>query len=103
MKGKDNIEIMWPWYYSRLNLFLLTPKWLKKLANFEVLIEVVIYFKYRKTEERYLIDKYLSNQIVKKALPIEEALYLDYDFFLFDNTTSYTIYILDASQVMYMN
>lgn len=36
----------------------------------------------------------MLDQIVKKALPIEQALYPDYALlFLFENTTSHSIYI----------
>ncbi len=41
---------------------------------------------------------------MKKALPIWEALYLGYKLlFLFDNTTSHSIYAQDALQVANMN
>lgn len=44
------------------------------------------------------------DQIVKKALPIGEALYPGYTLlFLFDNETSHAIYALDALQVGNMN
>ena len=44
------------------------------------------------------------DQIVKKALPIEEALYPNYTLlFLFENATSHSIYALDALQVAHMN
>ena len=44
------------------------------------------------------------DQIMKKALPIKEALYLGYELlFLFDNATSHSIYIPDALQVTHMN
>lgn len=44
------------------------------------------------------------DQIVKKALPIGEALYLGYALlFLFDNATSHSIDAQDALQVAHMN
>ena len=82
----------------------LSPQQQKNLAISRIPTEVVTYFKYLKTKERYWTEKHLLDQIVRKALPIEEALYLGYEFlFLFDNATSHSIYTPVALQVANMN
>lgn len=44
------------------------------------------------------------DQIINKALPIAQSLYLGYELlFMFDNATSHSIYAKDALQVVYMN
>ncbi len=65
---------------------------------------MVPYFEYENTEEEYWTGEHLLDQIVKRALPIGEALYQGYKLlFLFDNSTSYSIYAPDALQVANMN
>ena len=62
------------------------------------------YFKYKKIEERYQTGKYLVDQIQKKALSIEKALYLSYELlFIFDNVTSHAVYAKDELQIGNMN
>ena len=57
---------------------------------------MITYFEYGKIEERYWTGEYLLDQILKKVLRIGKALYSGYKLlFLFDNTTSYSIYVLD--------
>lgn len=55
--------------------------------------EVVELFEYRKNNERYWNGPKLHKQVVTKALPIAKTLYLGYSLlFLFDNTTSHSVY-----------
>lgn len=82
------------WFWLNLLSFLLERQ--QKLRSSGILFEAVIYFEYNKIEERYWIGKYLLDQIKNKALSIVEALYLEYKLlFMFDNTTSHTIYVKD--------
>lgn len=56
--------------------------------------EAVVLFEYGKANERYWDGPKLHQQVVKKALPIAEALYSDYCLlFLFDNVTSHSLYV----------
>lgn len=56
-------------------------------------IEAVELFEYEKTNEGYWDGSKLHKQVVNKALPITEALYLGYSLlFLFDNATSHSVY-----------
>lgn len=53
----------------------------------------MVYFEYRKMNDRYLIKKKMLNQIIKKVLPIREVFYPSYKFlFIFNNTTIHLIY-----------
>ncbi len=89
---------------SRLNLLSLSSEKHKELVNSKIPKKAVTYFEYGKSEEKYWTEKHLLDQIVKKALPIGEALYLVYTLlFLFDNTTSHSIYALDVLQIVQMN
>ena len=50
-------------------------------------------FKYKKFNEKYWNSFKLYKQVVTKAIPIVEVLYLKYSLlFLFDNTTNYSVY-----------
>ena len=103
-KGKGIMvsDFLLPW--SRLNLLSLPPQQQEDLANSGIPLEAVTYFEYGKTEEGYWTGEHLLDQIVKKALPIGEALYPGYELlFLFDNATSHSIYSPDALQVVHMN
>ncbi len=103
-KGKGIMvsDFLLPW--SRLNLLSLFPQQQEDLASSGISTEAVTYFDYGKTEEEYWTGEHLLDRIVKKALPIEEALYQGYKLlFLFDNATSHSIYALDALQVANMN
>ena len=76
-KGIMVSDFLLPW--SRLNLLSLPPQKQENLASSGMVIEAVPYFEYRKTKERYWTGEHLLDQIVKKALPIEEALYPGYE------------------------
>lgn len=54
-------------------------------------------------EDGYWTGEYLLDQIINKALPIAESLYLGYELFMFDNTICYSIYAKDALQVAHKN
>ena len=96
------LDFLLPW--SRLNLASLPPEKQKKLAKLGLPFEAAIYFEYGKMEERYWTGNHLLDQIQNKALPIGEALYLNYELlFMFDNATSHAIYAKDALQVGNMN
>ncbi len=74
------------------------------LASSGIPTEEVTYLEHEKTEEGYWTEEHLLDQIVKKALPIGEALYQGYELlFSFDNATSNSIYATDALQVANMN
>ena len=89
------LDFLLPW--SRLNLLPLLPQQQEDLASSGIPLKAVTYFDYGKTEEGYWTGEHLMDQIVKKALPIGEALYLGYELlFLFDNATSHSIYAPDA-------
>lgn len=50
------------------------------------------------------MEKYLLDQIIKKTLLIKEVLYPGYaSLFLFDNASSYSIYIQNVLQLVYIN
>lgn len=62
------------------------------------------FFEYGKNNEGYWTGERLLKQVVKKAMPIGEALYLGYQLlFLFDNATSHLIFASNALQVGEMN
>ena len=82
----------------------LSPHQQKYLGSSRIPTETVTYFENRKTEKGYWTGEHLLDQIVKKALSIGEALYPGYKLlFLFDNTTSHSIYAPDALQVANVN
>ena len=61
-------------------------------------------FEYGKNNNGYWDRAKLHNQVVNKALPMVQALYLGYLFlFLFDNATSYFLYSKDVLQMKDMN
>lgn len=71
----------------------------KEIINKTELIvrKVVKLFEYIKTSKGYWNRPKFYKQEFNKALPIAEALYPDYLLlFLFDNTTSYSVFAQDA-------
>ena len=103
-RGKGIMVLDFPFPWSQLNLHFLSSEKQDRLVSLGVSLEAVTYFGYGKIEERYWTDEYLLNQIQKKTLPIGETLYLGYALlFMFDNTTSHSIYAKDALQVANMN
>lgn len=105
-KGREKriiiLDFLLPW--SHLNLFSLSTQQQEDLAKSGVPLEAATYFEYRKTKEWYWAGEHLLDQIMKKALPIGEALYPGYELlFMFDNTTKYSIYAPDAFEVAHMN
>lgn len=56
----------------------LFSKYQEELVNLGISKKTVTYFKNKKSEEEYWTKKHLLDQIIKKALPIEKALYPDY-------------------------
>lgn len=55
-------------------------------------------------EKGYWIGEHLLDQIINKALLIAKSLYPGYELlFMFDNTTSDSIYVKNALQVVQMN
>ena len=92
--------------FGQLNLASLSPKRREKIVQETGLIETkaVKVFEYGKNNDRYWDGAKLYQQVVKKALPIAEALYPDYSLlFLFDNSTSYFVYTKDVLQAKDMN
>lgn len=66
--------------------------------------ELVEIFEYGKNNNRYWDGAKLHQQVINKALSIAETLYPGYSIlFLFNNTTSYLIYIKDELQAQDMN
>ena len=103
-KGKGIIvsDFLLPW--SQLNLFSFPSQQQTDLVNSGIPLEAATYFQYGKMEEGYWTGKHLLDQIQTKALPIEEALYPEYELlFMFNNATSYAVYAKDALQVTHMN
>lgn len=69
-----------------------------------VSIKTIEIFEYKKNNDKYWDKAKLHHQVMKKALPMVEKLYLCYFLlFLFDNTTSHSVYIKDALQIKYIN
>ena len=67
-------------------------------------IESVEIFEYGKNNDGYWDGAKLHQQVVNKALPIAEALYLGYSLlFLFDNATNHSVYIKDILYVKNIN
>lgn len=78
---------------SQLNLFFLSFEQQKHLTNLNIFSKAITYFEYEKTEEKYQTGEYLLDEIIKKALPIAQVLFLEYELlFIFDNTTNHFIY-----------
>ena len=66
--------------------------------------EAVVLFEHRKANKEYWDGPKLHQQMVNKAIPIAEALYLGYSLlFLFDNATSHSIYTQDGLRTTQMN
>lgn len=96
-------EFIFP--YSRLNLASLTSEERKTIWKTGLLEEEVVeIFKYEKNNDGYWDGAKLYQQVVNKALPITEALYLGHPLlFLFDNAISHSVYAKNALQVEDMN
>lgn len=85
--------------FGRLNLASLAPEKREEVFSRTGLIytEAVEIFEYEKNNDGYWDRAKLHQQVVNKALPITEALYSGYSLlFLFDNTTSHSVYAKDA-------
>ena len=66
--------------------------------------EAVEILKYEKNNDRYLDEIKLLWQVIEKALPIAEVLYLRYSIlFIFDNSTSHLVYAEDILYAHKMN
>ena len=94
-KGQSIIVFNFLLLFDRLNLSSLSEKKRKEVIEKTGLtvIEAVELFEYGKLNEGYWDGPKLHKQVVSKALPITEALYLGYSLlFLFDNTTSHFIF-----------
>ena len=92
--------------FGRLNLASLSLKKREEIVQETGLIEIeaVEVFEYGKNNDGYWDGAKLHQQVVKKALPIAEALYPGYSLlFLFDNATSHSVYTKDALQAKDMN
>lgn len=90
-KGIMISDFLLPW--SRLNLLSLPVQQQEELASLGVPTEAATYFEYGKQEEGYWTGKHLLDQVIKKSLPIGEALYPGYTLlFLFDNATNHSIH-----------
>lgn len=92
--------------FGRLNLASLSPEKRDEVVQRceLVFIEAVEIIEYRKNNDGYWDGAKLHHQVMKKALPIAEALYPGYSLlFLFDNATSHSVYAKDALQVKDMN
>lgn len=61
-------------------------------------------FQYKKNNNEYWDKAKLYQQVINKLVLIAKALYLNYSLvFLFDNTTSYFVYIKDILQTKNIN
>lgn len=92
--------------FGCLNLATLTPEKRQKVLEKPGLthIEAVEIFGHRKNSDGYWDGAKLHQQVVKKALPIAEALFPGYSLlFLFDNATSPSVYAKDALEAKDMN
>lgn len=92
--------------FGRLNLASLSPERREEIVQETGLIETeaVEVFEYGKNNDGYWDGAKLHQQVVKKALPIAEALYPGYSLlFLYDNATSHSVYAKDALQAKDMN
>ena len=92
--------------FGRLNLSSLSEEKKKEVIDKTGLTvtEAVELFEYGKSNEGYWDGPKLHKQVVNKALPIAEALYLGYSLlFLFDNATSHSVFAQDALRTTQMN
>lgn len=92
--------------FSRLNLFRLLEEEQDQLVERYGLSskEAVEILKYGKNNEGHWDGVKLVKQVKEKALPIAEALYPGYSLlFLFDNTTSHSVYSTDALRMKNMS
>ena len=91
--------------YGRLNLASLTSEERETIRGTRLLEEEAVeIFEYGKNNDGYWDGAKLHQQVVNKALLIAEALYPGYALlFLFDNSTSHSVYAKDALQVKDMN
>ena len=103
-QGIMTSEFIFP--FSQLNLASFSPRKRQEIVQETWLIETeaVEVFEYEKNNDEYWDGAKLHQQVVKKALPIAETLYLDYSvLFLFDNATSHSVYAKNALQARDMN
>lgn len=92
--------------FGRLNPAFLSQEQRKNAMNNTGLTseKAVEIFEYRKNNDGYWDKVKLHKQVVNKALPVAEALYLAYSLlFFFDNATSHSVYAKDALQARKMN
>lgn len=92
--------------FRRLNLASLTPEKRPEVIEKTGLryTKAVKVFEYGKNNDGYWDGTKLHQQVVNKALPIAEALYLSYSLlFLYNNATSHSIYAKNALQVKDIN
>ena len=95
-------DFLLPW--SRLNVFSLPNELQLEKITSGLPAEAATYFEYGNNNERYWTRDHLLQQIVDKAFPIAETLYLGYELlFMFDNATSHSVYAKDALRVGNMN
>lgn len=81
----------------QLNLLFLLGINQNKFVNSRILLEVVKFFKYSKNNDKYWKKENLLKYKIEKALFIIEVLYSGYQLlFLFDNATSYLMFVLNA-------
>ena len=88
--------------FGRLNLFSLSEKKQQEVIQKTGLIfrKVVELFEYEKNNEGYWDSPKLHKKVVTKALPIAKTLYSGYSLlFLFDNSTSHSIYADNCKMV----
>ena len=92
--------------FDQLNLASLSPEKRDEVVEKcgPVSTKAVEIFEYEKNNDGYWDGAKLYYQVIKKALPIAEALYPRYFFlFLFGNATSHSVYAKDVLQVKNMN
>lgn len=92
--------------FGRLNLASLSREKRDEVVQRCKLVstEVVEIFECEKNNDGHWERAKLHHQVIKKALPIAEALYPRYSLlFLFNNVTSHSVYAKDALQVKDIN
>ncbi len=89
-------------FFNRLNLASLSSEKRKEIVEKCGFLETeaVEMFEYGKNNDRYWDRAKLHKHVVSTALPIEETLYPEYSLlFLFDNTTTHSVYVKNILQV----
>ena len=92
--------------FGRLNLSYLSEREKKEIVQKSGLkvTEVVEIFEYGKSNDGYWDGPKLHHQVITKALSIAKVLYPSYFLlFLFDNTTSHSIYTQNALRTTNIN